>query len=147
MRADTQGEYRMKIRAGLLVITLLMTAGVANAESAESAAQSAALAWLRLVDSGNYAQSWSAASSVFKHRVSEAQWRTAAANVRTPLGPLKSRKVQSVTAKTSLPGAPDGQYVVIQFASSFEHKAAAVETVTPMKDKDGNWHVSGYYIK
>jgi hypothetical protein len=55
--------------------------------------------------------------------------------------------LESATATHSLPGAPDGDYVVIKFASSFENKASAVETVTPMKDTDGKWHVSGYYIK
>ena len=40
-----------------------------------------------------------------------------------------------------------GEYVVIQFETSFENKKAAVETVTPMMDKDGIWRVSGYYIK
>ena len=48
---------------------------------------------------------------------------------------------------TSLPGAPDGEYVVIQFEASFGNKRASVETVTPMLDKDGQWRVSGYYIK
>jgi hypothetical protein len=48
---------------------------------------------------------------------------------------------------TSLPGAPDGEYVIIQFATSFENKTSAVETITPMMDKDGQWRVSGYYIK
>jgi Protein of unknown function (DUF4019) len=35
----------------------------------------------------------------------------------------------------------------MEFNTSFEHKAAATETVTPMKDVDGQWRVSGYYIK
>jgi hypothetical protein len=48
---------------------------------------------------------------------------------------------------TSLPGAPDGEYVVIQFMSSFENKRFAIETVTPMKDKDAKWRVSGYYMR
>ena len=48
---------------------------------------------------------------------------------------------------TSLPGAPDGEYVVIQFDTSFTNKKVAVETVTPMKDEDGIWRVSGYYVK
>ncbi|MGA2423709.1 MAG: DUF4019 domain-containing protein [Terriglobales bacterium] len=66
---------------------------------------------------------------------------------REPLGKLLSRKLKSATYKTTMPGAPDGEYVVIQYDSSFEHKQAAVETVTPMLDKDGKWRVSGYYIK
>jgi len=48
---------------------------------------------------------------------------------------------------TTLPGAPDGEHVVIQFDSSFTNKKTAVETITPMFDKDGVWRVSGYYIK
>jgi hypothetical protein len=37
--------------------------------------------------------------------------------------------------------------VVIQFNTRFENKAAAIETVTPMHEKDGSWRVSGYFIK
>ena len=33
------------------------------------------------------------------------------------------------------------------FDAQFENKAAAVETVTPMREKDGSWRVSGYFIK
>ena len=47
----------------------------------------------------------------------------------------------------SLPGAPDGEYVVIQYATTFENKKSAIETITPMLDGDGKWRVSGYYIK
>jgi hypothetical protein len=35
---------------------------------------------------------------------------------------------------------------VIQYATRFE-RANVVETVTPMRDKDGSWKVSGYYVK
>jgi TM2 domain-containing membrane protein YozV len=67
--------------------------------------------------------------------------------VRAPLGALKTREVKSSRYKTSVPGAPDGEYVIIQFNTSFENKQSAVETVTPMREKDGSWRVSGYYIK
>jgi len=139
----------MKLTATLLAMTLLAIGAPAtsSAETPEAAAESAALAWLTLVDAGNYAQSWNDASVLFRQSVTESQWQSAVAAARAPLGALKSRKVQSVTLKNSLPGAPDGEYAVIQFASSFEHKASAIETVTPMKDPDGKWHVSGYYIK
>jgi hypothetical protein len=51
------------------------------------------------------------------------------------------------TFKSTLSGAPGGASVVLEFASSFEWKAAAIETVTPMRDEDGSWRVSAYYIK
>ncbi len=42
---------------------------------------------------------------------------------------------------------PDGEYVVVQLETSFANKKAAVETVTPMLEKDGRWRVSGYFIR
>lgn len=82
-----------------------------------------------------------------KNAVTQEQWEQAVQAVRLPLGKLLSRKVKSTGYETSLPGAPDGEYVVIQFETVFENKKAAVETVTPMLDRDGTWRVSGYFIQ
>jgi len=68
-------------------------------------------------------------------------------SAREPLGKVLWRKVKSATYTKTLPGAPDGEYVVIQYDTSFEHKQSAVETITPMLDQDGKWRVSGYFIK
>ena len=97
--------------------------------------------------SGKSGQSWDEAASLFKAAVTKADWEKALRNVRAPLGALKARKVKSATFTRTIPGGPDGEYVVIQFESQFENKAAAIETVTPMRDKDGAWRVSGYYVK
>ena len=67
--------------------------------------------------------------------------------MRKPFGKNLSRQLKSAHYRTSLPGAPDGEYVVVQFKASFENKKSAIETVTPMLDKDGKWRVSGYYMK
>jgi Protein of unknown function (DUF4019) len=66
---------------------------------------------------------------------------------RKPLGKLVSRKLAKSQAAQSLPGAPDGNYVVMQFDTSFQNKKSAVETVTFMQEKDGKWKAAGYYIK
>jgi hypothetical protein len=116
-------------------------------EAAEKAAQAAAEKWLGLVDQGQYAESWGTASSYFKNAVPEKQWLQSMKGARQPLGKMISRRLKSATFTTSLPGAPDGQYVVIQYATSFENKASAVETVTPLRDPDKQWRVSGYFIK
>jgi len=44
-------------------------------------------------------------------------------------------------------GAPDGQYVIIQYQTQFAMKPNTVETVTPMMDADGHWRVSSYFIR
>lgn len=117
------------------------------ADSRTDAAVEAAEAWLGLVDAGKYKESWSEAAPFFKERVGEEEWVKMVSLARTPFGALKSRELMNARYLTSLPGAPDGEYVVIQFKTSFENKAEAVETVTPMKDDKGTWRVSGYYIK
>ena len=113
----------------------------------DPAAERAARDWLALTDRGEAAASWEAATSLFRRAVSVQQWEQSLAAVRGSLGAVVSRRVETARAATELPGAPDGEYVVFQFASVFEHKRAAIETVTPMRDADGEWRVSGYFIR
>ncbi len=116
-------------------------------EQAVASAIEAAKSWLQLADDGAYSESWARAAEYFRKYVSEDQWKISLGAVRKPLGKILSRKVINGAYTTSLPGAPVGQYVVIQFEASFENKHSAVETVTPMMESDGQWRVSGYYIK
>jgi Protein of unknown function (DUF4019) len=57
------------------------------------------------------------------------------------------RKLGKTQRAQSLPGAPDGNYVVMQFDTSFANKKNAVETVTFVQEKNGQWKAAGYYIK
>lgn len=114
---------------------------------AEQAAIKAANAWLKIVDSGDYAESWQESAKFFRNALAKDRWEQSCQAFREPLGKLVSRQVKLTHYTTTAPGAPDGQYVIIQYNSSFENKKSAVETVTPMMDSDGQWRVSGYYIK
>lgn len=136
-------------RARFCAIALSLVAASLAAGDAHgvAAAETAALAWLSLVDAGRYAESWTAAATRFRQAIPQEQWESKAEYGRGALGALKSRKLRSATFTSTLPGAPDGEYVVIKLVSSFEQKAAAIETVTLLKDQDGTWRVSGYYIK
>ena len=115
--------------------------------TAEKAALTSSSAWLSLVDEGKYFESWDQAAEYFRNAVTKEQWLSSLKAARTPLGKVMVRKLKSKKYATSLPGAPDGEYVVIQYETQFEKKKSAIETVTPMLDKDGQWRVSGYYIK
>jgi hypothetical protein len=113
----------------------------------EDEAQKSAEQWLALVDAGKYAGSWESAAGFFKSAVSKEKWEESMGAVRKPLGDLVSRKLKSAKYTKSLPGAPDGEYVILQFDTSFANKKGAIETITPTLEKDGKWKVSGYYIK
>lgn len=130
----------------ILVVCLLGSTTMAS-ETQEAAALRAARAWLAGVDAGNYDESWHAAASYFRNAVTKEDWRQAMRGVRRPLGNVLTRELIAKTYVTELPGAPDGQYVVVQFKTAFENKQVAVETVTPMLEDDGSWLVAGYFIK
>jgi len=103
-------------------------------------------AWLKLVDNAKYADSWKEASSYFRSRVPEKTWVSMVQGVRAPLGSLVSRTQPSVTFAKTLPGAPDGNYALMQFQSSFQKKSSAIETLTVMAEGD-QWRVAGYFIR
>jgi len=109
--------------------------------------EKSAAAWLELVDAGQYAKSWEEAAAYFKGAVSKENWQKALEAHRRPLGKLGSRKLTDATFAKTLPGAPDGQYVVMKYETSFEKKKSAVETVTFMLDIDGKWRAAGYFIR
>jgi hypothetical protein len=129
-----------------VAVFALGCAGPSN-PAAEQAAQTAADSWLGLVDQGKYAESWDEASLLFRGAMQKDDWERTMAALRKPMGKNLSRQVVTKRYSTSLPGVPDGEYVVIQFKSAFEKKSTAIETVTPMLDTDGKWRVSGYFIK
>ena len=139
----------------LLPVLMMASFAVGIARPARAEDRNAALhdamtasgAWLKLLDDGQYAASWQQAGSFFRDHITSDAWARQIAAVRQPLGAMKSRKFKAAQYATQLPGAPAGQYVVIQYDTDYANKADAVETVTPMLDKDGKWRVSGYYIR
>jgi hypothetical protein len=135
-----------RFRTSAVVFIAILAVAGADAGSRETAAVAAANEWLALVDAGKFETSWERSASLFRKSVSADQWTKSISTVRTPFGKFISRELLSANYMTSLPGAPDGQYVMIQYRCKFENKQAAVETVTPMFD-DGEWKVSGYYVK
>ena len=112
----------------------------------EAAAQSAAESWLVLLDRGEFGLAWDACAQTFRDRVPREQWVTGLPTVRSPLGPVRARQIEVAGYKTSLPGAPDGEYVTIRFRSDFEKKSKAEELVT-LSLEDGRWKPTGYSIR
>jgi hypothetical protein len=139
----------MKVRslAALIFWLGLGLSPVLADEVAEKSATTAAQSWLGQIDSGNYAKSWKEASAYFQGAVTQKNWTDALNGTRKPLGTLVSRKISKAQSASALPGAPDGNYVVMQFNTSFSNKKGAVETVTFVQEKDNKWKAAGYYIK
>ena len=137
----------MKHLLSLLIFASLSMLAIAQDDADIAAAEASTLAWLSLTDSGRYPESWQEAASFFRAAITSEDWVKALEGARASFGAVESRDIASAEYATTLPGAPDGEYVVFLFNASFENKASAVETVTAMKDLDGAWRVGGYYIR
>jgi hypothetical protein len=112
-----------------------------------AAARTAVESWLQLLDSGLYAESWDSASTAFRKLVSKPDWEKAVTGARAPFEPFKSRAPMMARVEHNLPGAPPGEYVIFQYHATVAEARTVVETVVPMKDTDGAWRVSGYFVR
>lgn len=138
--------YALTLLALILALIPGASAVQADEESIDKAV-AAAKAWLELVDRSKYDESWAASAALFRQAVTQEQWRQKISAARAPLGKRIFRKLVLTKYETTLPQAPEGEYVVIQFKTIFENESHTLETVTPMKDPDGEWRVSGYFIR
>jgi len=143
---------RMTRRRALLVVLAgcLSATGIGSALAQDpraTAAQKEARSWLALTDRGDALASWSATGKLFQNAISADKWADSLKQVRPPLGALVERTLLSTQFATSFQGAPDGDYVLLVFRSSFAKKIDSGETVTLEREADGAWRVIGYLIR
>ena len=118
----------------------------ASVSAPDKASVAAAQAWARLLDGQRWSESWKASAASFKLKVPEAGWVSMVQPLRGQLGSVSSRSLKSVQSTTTLPGAPDGDYRIVQFDTTFANKSDAVETVV-LSREGAVWAVSGYFIR
>lgn len=112
----------------------------------EEAAQKVAEAWLPLLDSGRYAESWEPLSPKIKNEFGKRQWEVGMMGFRKPLGELKSRRLGQVFYIKSLPGYPGREGGLVRFDSVYEKRASVIELVGVIHDEDGEWRVLMYDV-
>lgn len=128
-----------------IVATLLLSL-FTQVHASTNAAEAVALAWLEAIDSGQYKQAWEASSPILQRPLSPYMLERTIGAARRDFGAVESRQRVRVSRERSMPGAPDGDYMVFTFLTRFENKARSIETITPHLE-EGAWRVSGYYVK
>ena len=118
----------------------------ASSSVSDQASTASAEEWARLLDGQRWADSWTSSGSVFRSKLTQADWTTTIQPLRQKLGSVSSRSLKSVSSASSLPGVPDGEYKIVQFATVFANKPDAVETVVLTHESSG-WKVNGYFIR
>lgn len=141
----------MRSRSSLCVLALLLIAGSASPAYSQStdqnveAAQEAAQEWMALVDADEYEASWSEAAEFFKAQLTAEQWAQQVQQARGALDALQDRSLIAARHTTSLPNAPEGEYVIAQYRATYGSEPL-IETVTLMQEESA-WRVIGYYIQ
>ncbi|MFN5631167.1 MAG: DUF4019 domain-containing protein [Sphingomonadales bacterium] len=102
--------------------------------------------WLSLLDANSWSASWNDTGKLFRSQLTQEQWVKTVQSVREPLGTVVSRVVNGSSKSKSLPGAPDGEYEIIQYRSVFSKKADTIETVILAREDD-KWKIVGYFIR
>ena len=118
----------------------------AASAQAQTPGVAAATAWLALVDRQQWDDSWRTAGALLKQQLTAAQWTATVQPVREPLGAVTARVLLAATPTKDLPGAPAGDYEVVQFQTGFAQKPQAMETVILMRE-GADWKVAGYFIR
>jgi hypothetical protein len=113
---------------------------------AVQAADSAARAWLAIVDQGRYLESWDQGALALQLAVTRQRWEEALKQARGPQGPFAGRERISARYATEIPNAPPGRYVLLQYRTEAAGGHVA-ETVVPMWERERGWRVSGYFIR
>jgi hypothetical protein len=112
----------------------------------EQAAERQALGFLGYLDHGRYADSYAYTGMLIRAQLDRDSFSKQLEKARSGTGALLSRELIDSSYTTTVPGAPEGEYVVLHYGASFANRQEAEETVILAFAK-GYWRVSGYYIK
>jgi hypothetical protein len=103
--------------------------------------------WLALLDTGKTGTAWDASSAYLKSVVTRQKWIAGITSARKPFGKIDKRTATKFARSHSMPGAPDGDYSIIEFESVFANgKRASEQLIWTLGDGDV-WSVSGYFIR
>lgn len=140
----------MRISSTIAIIAVFVFAAqtlqAQDTTAQEDAAEAAAGEWIALVDTAGYASSWQEAAPVFQSGISEDEWVQAVEQVRGQVGEIESRSLYNSEYRTTLPNAPQGEYVVLQYQSSFARLPQAMEMVVMTKTEEDDWKAAGYQV-
>jgi hypothetical protein len=155
-------RHRVLLLLGIVALVVPLSSGAQPAASSANATGDSSMQpelqddqaaidggkkWLELIDSGRFGDAWDATAKYLKSSVTRSEWVNGLTDIRKPFGKLVSRTPAKFARAHSIPGAPDGDYVVIQYDSVFATGKNASEQLTLMLEADNSFRVSGYFIR
>lgn len=113
--------------------------------------EGSARTWLALIDNEKYADGWQQASPLLQEKTSQQEWVKTVVELRKPRGTPNARYIATANSAKSLSGFPDGDYVILQFYTTFSEKGLALEAITLVKSNDTTdsegWKIVEYSMR
>ncbi len=104
--------------------------------------------WLALIDTGKLGAAWDVSAPTLRKVVTRADWIKGIGAARKPYGKRVSRERERFARAHSIPGAPEGDYAIIEFTTRFGEGKVATEQLTWWLDPDtAVWRVAGYHVR
>ncbi len=107
----------------------------------------AGMKWLALVDSGKAGAAWDLASKQLQSAVTRDKFVAAIRDARKPLGNVEGRTAERFARAHELPGAPEGDYVIIEYKARFAKGRELREQLVWAIEDGEIWRVAGYYYR
>ena len=108
-------------------------------------AQAASIAWLKLVDQGDYGASWDTATKFIQLTLSRDEWIQSLNILRKPLGSKTDRTLVDMRVAMDPPNTPTGEYMILVYDTKFSGGSSAKELLTFQKYQ-GIWKLYTYNI-
>jgi hypothetical protein len=103
--------------------------------------------WLELLDAGKSGVAWDSASKQLQSVVKRDAFIAQVRATRKPLGKLESRTAVKFARAHDIPGAPTGDYAIIEFDGKYANGKHLSEQLVWTIEDTGIWRVAGYYYR
>ena len=138
----------LKALALLAAISCLLVAAASRALASSGADHindgiAASQSWVAQIDAGKYEDSYNVGSAAMHTKVAQDRWVEVLSALRTPWGPVVSRKqISHIYRPNGYEGA-EGEFMLVTYDTAFQHLNSATEVVV-LKWEDGQWRGAGY---
>jgi len=145
-------QRRSMIHVSLAVVALIIIfypyfSNKPDPEKVEQAS-AAAVAFLDLLDKGNFEEAWRQSATFMRTDVPLEAWLGQLNEVRSQVGALRERNQSDVNyTKEQIEGIPEGEYISFFYTSRFDNHDTARERVTLYHEAASSWRVAGYFIE
>jgi hypothetical protein len=133
-------------RLSIAAILFVLSCFICSASLLPSQALNQAEQFIALIDNQEYKTAFNNSSLLLQTLTSRQEWIAERGRSVELLGSVQDSKLVAIKARSSYPGLPDGDYLIVYYEARTERKEKAAEVL--LLSKNANlWSVCSYRLK